>query len=349
MRRVLLLIVTMSCCLLGTVLGQAPRAPIRPSFSSIRGSSQDYRLGVGDTLEVQVVDAVELNQTVRVSGTGEVNFLGVGPIRIAGLTAAEVENKIASALAEKKLVRQPQVLVFISEYRAKRIYLSGELVLPGEVVMSQRLTVMDAILIAGGLGLYPARYAYLHRHVSSKPDTGPPTASLIAKPDAPREGTEILKIDLQPVLEGKSPEPDRILEEGDYLIVPRREVEFYFVLGEVVNPLNYSYPEAQRLMVSQAIARAGGPLMAAKSNKITIVRDDHTGKQKEIPVDFNAIMKGEKPDIEVLPNDVVFIPSSKRTIIKEDYITKTDLMLEGTAFRVGRYYQMPADSRQWRR
>jgi polysaccharide biosynthesis/export protein len=349
MRRVSLLTVAIYCLSLGTALAQAPQQALRPVFSSIRGVSQEYRLGMGDALEIQVVDAAELNQSVRISGTGEANFMGIGPIRIAGLTASEVETQVAAALKERGLVRNPQVLVFISEYRAKRIYLSGELLLPGEVVMSQRLTVLDAILIAGGFGQYPARYAFLHRHVSAQPDAGPPTASLVAKPDAPRDGTKILKIDLQPVLEGKPPEPDLVLEEGDYLIVPRKQLDFYFVLGEVTNPSNFPIPEAQRITVSQAISRAGGPLMAAKSSKCTIVRKDQTGKQIEIPVDFPAIMKGEKKDIEVLPNDVVFIPSSRRTIIKEDYITKTDLMLEGTAFRVGRYYQMPSESRTWRR
>jgi polysaccharide export outer membrane protein len=359
MLRVLVLTITVSCGLLGGVLGlavpneesgvvaaQAQQNTPRGAFTNVRGLSQDYRVGVGDTLEIQVVDTAELNQTVKVSAEGEIYFPPVGAVPVAGLTAAEAEARIASVLQERKLVREPQVLIYIRDYQAKRIYLMGEFVYPGEFVMSQNLSVMDAILLAGGLGPYPPRYGYLHHHVSKQNADGPPAPNLLAKPDAPREGTEIFKIDLQPFLEGKAPEPDITLQQGDYLIVPRREVEFFFVLGEVLSPSNYAFPTGKTLMASQAIAQAGGPTSAAKTSRGVVVRQDKGGEREEIKVDFAAIIKGKKPDFEVLPNDVIYIPSSKLTIIKDDYITKTDLFIEGTAFRVGRYYQLPADARQ---
>lgn len=323
---------------------QAP-AP-RTTFANVRGESPEYRLGAGDVLEIHVVDAPELNQTIQVSVGGDINFLPVGGIPVAGLTAAEAEDRIAAALKERRLVREPQVLIFIREYKAKRVYVLGELVFPGEFVMSQSLTVMDAILLAGGLGPYPPRYGYLHHHISRMGEDRPPPASVLARPDAPREGTEIFKIDLQPFLEGKSPQPDLALQHGDYLIIPREEVEFFYVLGEVMNPLYYVYPTGRKLMVSQAIAQAGGPTMAAKTSQTIISRKDSKGKRQELKVDFASIIQGKKPDIEIYPEDVVYVPSSKLTIMKEDYITKTDLIIEGTAFRMGRYYQLPPEGRQ---
>lgn len=359
MRRPMVLSVIVSCGLFWTISGlpapdagnesaeaQAQTVGSRTAVTNLRGLSQDYRLGAGDTVEIQVVDAPELNQTAQISAVGQINILPVGAIAVEGLTAAEAEEKIASVLQEKRLVREPQVLVFIKAYQAKRIYVMGELAFPGEYVMSQNLSVMDAILLAGGLGPYPPRFGYLHRHVSTRREDRPPPPSVLARPDAPREGTEIYKIDLQPFLEGKSPQPDITLRQGDYLIVPREEVQFFYVLGEVVNPLYYVYPSGKSLMVSQAIAQAGGPTTAAKPSQTIISRKDSRGKRQELKVDFAAIIQGKKPDIEILPEDVIFVPSSRLTLMKEDYITKTDLILEGTAFRVGRYYQLPAEARQ---
>jgi polysaccharide export outer membrane protein len=307
--------------------------------------SQDYRVGVGDTLEIQVVDAAELTQTLRVSAAGDINFLPVGATPVAGLTAAEVEAGIGSALQGKRLLRNPQVLVFIKAYQAKRIYVMGEVVFPGELIMSQNLTVMDAILLAGGLSSFSARYGYLHRHVSKRSETGPPPTNVIAEPEAPREGTEIFKIDLQPFQEGKVPEPDLTLQQGDYLIVPARIVESVYVLGAVKQPFHYDFPTGQTLMVSQAISLARGPDETAKPSKTIIVRKDKKGKQQQINVDFPAIIKGEKPDIEVLPDDIVYVPRSKVAIIREGYVAQSDLFAEGVVYKIGRYYQLPEEAR----
>jgi polysaccharide biosynthesis/export protein len=322
----------------------AQPTPLRTTFPNVRGLSQDYRVGAGDTLEIQVVDATELNQTVTVSAAGEINFLSVGAIAVEDLTAAEVEARIASALKEKKMVQEPQVLVFIREYRAKRVYLMGEFAFPGEFVMSQTLTVMDAILLAGGLSSYAPNYGYLHRHVFKRESQAPPP-SVIAKPDLPREGTDIFQIDLKPILEGNPPEPDLMLKEGDYLIVPRKEAEFFFVLGDVAAPLSYEIPEGRTVTVSQAIAQAGGPRITAKPSKTILSRMNNEGQRQEIKFDFWAILSGKREDIEVKRNDIIYVPSSKLAAIREQYITSTDLFAEGTAFRIGRYYQLPEEAR----
>jgi polysaccharide export outer membrane protein len=323
------------------VPSQAQPTPLRTTFPNAHGLSQDYRVGSGDTLEIQVVDAPDLNQTLKVSTTGEINFLSLGAVSVKDLTAAEIETKIGSALKERKLVQDPQILAYIKGYQAKRIYLIGELAFPGEFVMSQNLTVMDAILLAGGLGASPVHYGYLHRH-TSKGESVPPPENIVAKPETPRQGTDIYKIDLMPLLKGKSPEPDLLLKEGDYLIIPRRDSDLFFVLGEVTNPYNYAYPEGRVLTLSQAIAQAGGPTTAAKASKVVISRKDENGNRSEMYADFSAILMGKQKDIEIRPNDIVFVPSGKLTMIKEQYITTTDLFAEGTAFRIGRYYQMQA-------
>lgn len=317
---------------------------VRTAFPNVRGLSADYHIGPGDMLEIQVVEAEELGQTLRVTAAGEINFLSIGSLQVQDLTAAEIENTIASALRGKKLVQDPQVLVFIKEYHSKKIYLMGEFAFPCEFIMAQNLTAFDAMLMAGGLGPHPARYGYLHRH-SANLENGPPSTQVIAKPDTPQEGTQIYRIDMSPLLEGKSPEPNPILREGDYLIVPRKQVESFFVLGDVTSPSNFDIPEGKTITVTQAIAFAGGPTFTAKPSKTILARKNADGKRFEIPVNFTAIVKGKKKDISLQPDDIVYVPSGKLPMLREQYVTRTDLYVEGTVFRVGRYYQLPAEQR----
>jgi polysaccharide export outer membrane protein len=318
------------------------QARIMPAaVNNARGLSQDYRVGIGDTLEIQVIEADTLNQMLRVSSAGDINFLPVGPIHVLDLSAAELEAKIASVLQEAKLIQKPEVLVFVQDYQAKRIYASGELARPGEFVMSQNMTVLDAILLAGGVTSIAAPHAYLHRRTSDAGASGPPPPNALQQPDTPREGTEIVKVDLQPMLDGGIPEPDLTLRHGDALIVPRRHVNFFYVLGAVMRPLNYVYPFGRTLMASQALAGAGGPTKTARMSEGIVARYAKDGKREEMKVDFAAILEGRQPDFPVQPNDIIFIPGSMIKEIGEGFVFAANAMIEGTAFRIGRSYQLP--------
>ncbi|NWG13820.1 MAG: polysaccharide biosynthesis/export family protein [Acidobacteria bacterium] len=301
----------------------------------------DYRVGAGDTLEIEVVEHPELSQTLKVSSSGKINLLPVGEIHVEDLTANELETRIAAILEQKDLLRRPEVLVYVRDYQAKRVYLSGEFVRPGEFIMSQHLTVSDAIFLAGGLGLYPDRYGYLHRRLSKGDPPGPPSASIIERPEVPREGTEIVKIDLQPLQEGRTPEPDPPLRGGDYLIVPRRQVEFYFVLGEVLRPLNYPLPDGQPLFISRAISSAGGPTPTAKMSNGLLIRTDKQGKRQEIKIDYAAVLSGRQKDFEVQPNDIIFIPGSKIRTITEGFVQAASGSVLVAALRAERAYRIP--------
>lgn len=323
--------------------GVAPEQSAAPQArrNQIRGLSLDYRIGAGDVLEIQVANAPELNQVLPVSAAGEINVLPAGTVVAAGLTAAELEDRVAGLLKDRKLLVEPEILIYIREYKAKQIYATGEFARPGQFVMSQNLTVFDAVLLAGGLGPGAGPFVYLHRRLPGSGLIGPPSAGAVERPEQEREGTEIVKIDLRPMQQGGTPEPDLLLQEGDSLILPRRQAEYFFVLGEVMRPLDYPLPDNGALTASQAIARAGGPTRTAKISQGMVVRLDDNGNRQEIKVDFKAILEGRQRDFEIHPNDIIFIPGSKIRTIGEGYVTAANAMIAGTAFRLGRMYQLP--------
>jgi polysaccharide export outer membrane protein len=277
--------------------------------------SADYVLGEGDQLDVQVVGNNTLNgamQSLTISNTGTITLPYLGAVQAAGLTAEGLESVIARLFKAKELVKNPQVLVYVTDYKANPIFIVGEVDNPGEYMMSQELTLLEAILMAGGIDPGAGSFAYLHRRSSPAVSRVEPARAL-ANPAVGEPGIEITKVDLRPLKLGGVPDPDIVLRKGDVLVVPKTEDRRYYVLGDVRSPGTREIPQpAERsLSVSQAIAHAGGPTATAKLSDGLLVRyNEADGSRVEKKVDFMAILKGRQPDFEVLPNDIIFIPSS---------------------------------------
>jgi polysaccharide export outer membrane protein len=284
------------------------------TFNRMPGLSPDYKMGPGDELEVTIVG--HSMQTLRISTTGEITIPFAGAIKVTDLTAEEAEAVIAERLAEKGLIKNPQVLIYISKYEAKTIYAVGEVDRPGEYSVSFQMTLMDLIFLAGGIDFTASRYGYLHRRSPNAAPDWRPTfvradiSDLVNRPDAARAGGELIEIDLQPMKDGGVLERNLVLRNGDVLYVPRREIEAAFVIGDVMRTGAFELPQEKKLTASRLIAMAGGPTRTAKMSKGILVRADRDGKRTEFPVDFAAVLKGDKPDVEIRPNDVVFIPGS---------------------------------------
>lgn len=115
------------------------------SYKSL--SSQNYKIGVGDLLEIEVYDEEDLDKEVRVLTDGHISFPLIGSIKAAGQTVTTLEKKITSLLAEKYLVN-PQVTVFVKEFSS--VFVFGEVRKPGSFPVYGRMTVFEAITLAGG-------------------------------------------------------------------------------------------------------------------------------------------------------------------------------------------------------
>lgn len=311
------------------------RNPRELTFSRLPGVSGDYKIGPGDELAIEVVNLPELCLNLEVSNSGAINMPLVGRLRTADLTAAELEQELVDQLRKKNLVRNPQVLVDVVEYVAKPIFILGEVDKAGEYIMSQQLTLMDAILIAGGLDISAGRYGYLHRRlgyaeeddapVASVPSEDPRTKPLfntlkgsnrlvpgiLENPEIATPGTEVISVDLAPLKKGGVLTENILLRKGDVFIIPRVNPEVMYVIGDVRRPGAHELRAEESLMVTQAVAASGGPSETAKTKDGVLVRYDVDGNRVQRRVDFRAILRGQQPDFKVLPNDIIFIPGSK--------------------------------------
>jgi hypothetical protein len=98
---------------------------------------------------------------------------------------------------------------------------------------------------------------------------------------------------------------------GDILIVPGAgEV---MIEGWVERPGTYKV--TANTTVSAVIAAAGGPLYAADTNTIKVIRTNNVGARTSVEVDLAALKQGQKPDLPVQDGDIIEVSSSSPKLL----------------------------------
>jgi protein involved in polysaccharide export with SLBB domain len=108
-----------------------------------------YHLEPGDTLKITYPFHSDMNQDeVLVKPDGKISATMVGEIAAAGLTASELEQLLVEKTSDR--LRNPEVVVTVSQFAEKRVYIAGEVLKPGPVEYQKNLTPLQAIVAAGG-------------------------------------------------------------------------------------------------------------------------------------------------------------------------------------------------------
>lgn len=246
----------------------------------------DYRIGTKDLLEIKVFELPELNQTVRVSEDGSVSLSLIGKVDVAGLTAQELEKKLASIL-DQKYTKASHVTVFIKEYQKVAVF--GAVGKPGNYELVGPTTLLQVISQAGGLTPDTMGELYVFRQ-GKDGQKGKITINLrdLIK------GDQNLNIDLQP---------------NDVVSIPVDLPVTVYVYGEVKIPGAIQFKQSQKITLLQAIAQAGGPTEWANKSRVMIKRKPAgSGKEMKIFVNLKDVIAGKKADITLEEGDVIIVP-----------------------------------------
>lgn len=140
--------------LIGALLGCAakrPEAPLPAVSAPLSPSLVDtgqYRLEAGDVLRVKFIYQPEMDVKVQIDPNGNIAIPGVGELQASGKTAAEVAKDVQTLSSVN--LREPEVTVIVAELGPRKVYVGGEVRLPGPVVYKVGMTPMQAILDRGG-------------------------------------------------------------------------------------------------------------------------------------------------------------------------------------------------------
>jgi len=129
-------------------------APTQPASGGLPAvplmGSTDYRVGPLDVLDVEVFGVPDLTKSVRVTVGGEITMPLVGTVPAAGKTVGELQTEIAERLKAGYL-ENPQVTVFVKEYKSQRVTVEGAVKEPGIISLTDRTSLLQIIAMSKGL------------------------------------------------------------------------------------------------------------------------------------------------------------------------------------------------------
>src|SRR5258708_26636900 len=111
--------------------------------------NEEYRLGAGDKLRIEVYKDAQLSQSVQIRPDGKITLPLVGDVEATDRTPIELRDTITTSL--KEYMTNPVVTVIVVEATAATAYVMGEVNHPGSVNLQGPLTVIQALALAGGL------------------------------------------------------------------------------------------------------------------------------------------------------------------------------------------------------
>jgi polysaccharide export outer membrane protein len=251
-----------------------------------QAGNESLPIAAGDMLHIQVLETPELEEHARVTDQGKVKLLIGGEVLVAGKTPAEAAAAIEDTLVKGQYMRTPQVLVTVDEYATLNISVFGEVKTPGVYQARTIRSVMEAVSLAQGLLETADRHVVIERRGSKEKVS----YYLSNDPNAlPSDQIEVYP--------------------GDTVIVPRAPV--VYIMGDVLQASGYaiSTPDS-KVSLLQLVSRAGSTAKTAAANSSHIIRKTPEGGSVDIAVKLGDIRTGKSPDIQLQPNDVVYIPFS---------------------------------------
>jgi polysaccharide biosynthesis/export protein len=256
---------------------------IAASLGVLAQSNGDYVIGPHDVLNIQVFDQENLGGKYTVETDGTFSFPLIGRVTAGGMTLRKFETELKKRLADGYF-KNPQVTVGIEAYRSQRIFVMGEVRIPGPMPLTGGMTLIEALSRAGSTLPSASGEVAIVR--------APPGAKGPMLPD-PDKGVEILRASIRD-LEGGSMKQNIELRDGDTLFVPRAESAYVF--GQVRAPGAYAIQKDTTVM--QALSLAGGHTENGALNRIKIVRLVN-GVTKKLSVKLSDIVK---------PGDTIVVP-----------------------------------------
>jgi len=259
-----------------------------------------YRIGPGDVLDLRILTRPNLSrEAVRVEGNGMIRMPLIDTeIQAACRTEGELAKEIAGRYL--KFYRNPQVDVFVKEYRSVTVSIIGFVNEQGRFQLQRRIRLLELLTYAKGASEKAGQTINIVH--------SPPLIACQQVDSEPEDlATGFSSYKLSDTLAGK-PQANPYLQAGDIVTLP--EAEQVYVVGNVLSPR--AIPLSEPITLTQAIAMAGGVAKDSKKDKIRIVRQAPGSQtKKEIMVDLSAIEKKHAEDIALMPNDIVNVQTSE--------------------------------------
>jgi len=260
--------------------------------ANVPTSARDYRIGPDDLVEIAVFEAPDLGTTGRVSASGTISLPLIGAVEAAGKTIREFESEVIEAL-ESQYLNEAHVTVLVREYASQPVSVIGAVKVPGIYQIKGQKRLLEMLSMAQGLD---------QNSVGS-------SIQVMRRESAGSDTPQTITINTEELFQNGKTELNIPIQAGDVINV--LQAGSIFVVGEVIRPGEFVLRQGKEVSVLQAVALGGGITKEAKRQDCVIIRLHQDGSREEIPANLGKIQDGSTNDPHLLPNDILFVPSSK--------------------------------------
>jgi polysaccharide export outer membrane protein len=281
----------------------------------------------GDVLELTIVTGygkLESSTTpIRVGDDGMASIPLVGKVELAGLELEEAEQAIAGAGVHRGVFRDPHVTVTMNRQRVNKVTVIGAVEKPGVYDLPRGSSaLLGALVAAGGLSEDAGTDVEIRR-----PHRGMPG---MLRPHEPRDKlaqvnylqahpatVEPPSIRVNLVSAAREGRGGYYLEDGDVVMVEKRDPKPVHVLGLVKKPGEYELPVNRDLRVLDALALAGG-LDVPWANKVAVIRQV-PGQADPIVINLTVTeaKRNGQANLRLGAGDVVSVEQTPVTVMYE--------------------------------
>lgn len=256
-------------------------------FGALGGAQNTLLIAPGDLLHVQVADTPEMDADARVTDRGMVPIVGIGDVAVAGLTPGDAATAVQHTLIARHYLNHPQVSINVVEFATQQVSVIGEVKESGAYSITTPRPILDVLALAGGITPQADRHILIER----QGDQQRPLDYYISNNGAQAIERQVM------------------VDPGDTVVVARAGI--VYILGDVNRPGGYvmSNNESQ-LTLLQGLALAGGASRSAKQGHAHLIRQKSGGGYTDTELSVGDIQKGKKPDMALLPGDVLYLPFS---------------------------------------
>jgi len=254
----------------------AKPAPARPGSSP---EGDQSRIGAGDTIRITVYQSPDLSLETRVNESGAISYPLLGRVQLAGLTVTAAEQHIASELKRRDFVRDPQVIIVVTQVRANQVNVLGQVGKPGRYPLDlSGMRITEVLSLAGGV------------IAGAGSDTIVVTGTRDGRPFR-RE------VDLPRLFAPGGGSEDMVVAPGDTIWVDRAPQVYMY--GEIQHPGPLRLERGMTVM--QAVAAGGGATPRGTLKGIKVTRHTPDGKTQTLEPSMEDTLKD---------GDVVYIRES---------------------------------------
>lgn len=263
----------------------------------------NYVLQPGDQIMIRAFEMAEISERPYViDDEGFVNLPLLGRVRAGGLSIEKFEASLVELL--RQYVRQPQVVVTVTQYSSDPIFFVGAFNAPGIYPLTGKRTLTEMLASIGGLSPNASQRLRIQRRIEQG-RIPLPTAE-----DTPDGKGSVVEISIQSLRQNINPAEDIVLQPFDVITVDRAEQ--IYMTGGVTRPGPIPLEERESITLLKAIGISGGPLPTAKVKEVRVLRPViDSNRRAEIRFNLNQISEGRVNDFPLMPNDIVYVPVSK--------------------------------------